>query len=271
GMHFFSPAHVMRLLEVVRADSTAPDVLATVMAVAKKIRKTAVVSGVCFGFIGNRMFEGYVRESQMLLLEGASPADVDKALTDFGMAMGPCAVIDLAGVDVSFLTREGNRANLPDDPRYCAVGDRLHHLGRFGQKTGAGFYRYENGRAVPDPQVEDIIRSEAERLGIAPRKIEPEEIVARCVYPLVNEAAQILDEKIALRGSDIDVVWCTGYGFPRLRGGPLFHADTIGLETVVAGIKQYAGKLGNQFGYWTPSSLLLRAAKDGVRLSAFGP
>jgi 3-hydroxyacyl-CoA dehydrogenase len=271
GMHFFSPAHVMRLLEVVRGARTAPDALATVMAVAKRINKVAVVSGVCFGFIGNRMFEGYIRESQMLLLEGATPAQVDAALVEFGMAMGPCAVIDLAGVDVSYLTREGNRANLPADPRYCLIGDRLHHLGRHGQKTGQGFYRYANGKAEPDPEVEHLIRSEAQRLGIAPRTIGNEEIIARCIYPLISEGAQILDEGIALRAVDIDVVWCTGYGFPRYRGGPLFHADRIGPGTVVAGMARLADTLGNEFGYWTPAPLLERLARAGQRFADLGP
>ncbi|MDX2222977.1 MAG: 3-hydroxyacyl-CoA dehydrogenase NAD-binding domain-containing protein, partial [Rhodospirillaceae bacterium] len=269
GMHFFSPAHVMRLLEVVRGARTAPDALATVMAVAKRINKVAVVSGVCFGFIGNRMFEGYIRESQMLLLEGATPSQVDAALTDFGMAMGPCAVIDLAGVDVSYLTREGNRANLPADPRYCLIGDKLHHLGRHGQKTGQGFYRYADGKAVPDTEVEQLIRGEAQRLGIAQRTIGAEEIVSRCITPLISEGAQILDEGIALRAVDIDVVWCTGYGFPRFRGGPMFHADGFGLAAVVADMARFADRLGNTFGYWTPAPLLARLAREGRTFAEF--
>jgi 3-hydroxyacyl-CoA dehydrogenase len=260
GTHFFSPAHVMRLLEVVRGAKTADDVIATVMALGRRIGKVAVLSGVCFGFIGNRMFEGYVRESQRLLLEGATPAQVDAALTDFGMAMGPCAVIDLAGVDVSYLTREGNRANLPPDPSYCLIGDKLHRLGRLGRKSGAGFYRYGPNGAESDPAVEALIGAEAERLGIRPRAIAPEEIVRRCLAPLISEGAQILDEGIALRPVDIDVVWCAGYGFPRFRGGPMFHADTQGLRSVVDGMAALAATLGNDYGYWTPAPLLSRLA-----------
>jgi 3-hydroxyacyl-CoA dehydrogenase len=265
GTHFFSPAHVMRLLEIVRGRETAADVIATLMMVAKKIGKVGVLSGVCFGFIGNRMFEGYIRESQRLLLEGATPAQVDAALVQFGMAMGPCAVIDLAGVDVSFLTREGNRANLPPDPSYCLIGDKLHHLGRHGQKVGKGFYRYGPKGAESDPEVEDLIRSEAARLGIAPRKLSDDEIVARCILPLINEGAQILEDGIALRPVDVDVVWCAGYGFPRYRGGPMFHADTLGLKTVTEQIAQFAAQLGNPYGYWTPAPLLQRLAAEGKR------
>ncbi|MBM3512936.1 MAG: 3-hydroxyacyl-CoA dehydrogenase [Alphaproteobacteria bacterium] len=271
GTHFFSPAHIMRLLEIVRGDATAKDVVATLMNVAKRINKVGVLSGVCFGFIGNRMFEGYVRESQSMLLEGATPAQIDKALTEFGMAMGPCAVIDLAGVDVSFLTREGNRAHLPPDPAYCLMGDNLHHLGRFGQKTGRGFFRYDGGKAAEDGEVIDLARAEAARLGIAQRRIDDAEIVARCITPLISEAAQILDERIALRAVDIDVVWCTGYGFPRYRGGPLKHADTIGIDAVVSGMAGLAAKLGNAYGYWTPAPLLQRLADTGGSFSAYAP
>lgn len=265
GLHFFSPAHVMRLLEVVRGANSAPDVVATAMNFGKRLGKVAVLSGVCFGFIGNRMFEGYVREAQMLLLEGATPSQVDQALTDFGMAMGPCAVIDLAGVDVSFLVREGNRANLPNDPRYCAIGDALHHLGRYGQKTAKGFYKYVDGKAEADPDVESLIKAEAKRLGVTPRTLTADEIVARCIYPLINEGAQILDEGIALRPVDVDVVWASGYGFPRYRGGPLFHADLVGLRTVADGMARFAKDLGNDFGYWTASPLLAKLAANDQR------
>lgn len=263
GTHFFSPANIMRLLEIVRGRETAKDVVATLMDVAKRIGKVGVLSGVCFGFIGNRMFEGYVRESQRLLLEGATPGQVDKALTDFGMAMGPCAVCDLAGLDVSYLTREGNRAHMPNDPSYCVLGDKLYHLGRLGQKTGTGFYLYENGKAKTDPDVETLIRAEASRLGIEQRAITDEEIVERCLLPMISEAAQILDEGIALRASDIDVVWCTGYGFPRFRGGPLWYADGLGLANVVTRMAAIAARLGNPHGYWTPAPLLKRLAAEG--------
>lgn len=263
GLHFFSPAHLMRLLEVVRGAKSSKDVVATAMAFGKQIGKVAVLSGVCFGFIGNRMFEGYIRESQMLLLEGATPSQVDRALTDFGMAMGPCAVIDLAGVDISFLTREGNRVNMPNDPRYCAIGDKLHHLGRHGQKTNKGFYRYVEGKALDDPEVEALIRDEAKRLHVKPRALSSEEIVARCIYPLIDEAARILTDGIALRPVDIDVVWVSGYGFPRYRGGPLFHADLLGLRTIFDGMHRFARELGNEFGYWTPAPLLQQLAASG--------
>ncbi|MBL8642473.1 MAG: hypothetical protein JNK21_00960, partial [Rhodospirillaceae bacterium] len=263
GLHFFSPAHIMRLLEVIRGAKSAPDAVATAMDFGKRIGKVAVLSGVCFGFIGNRMFEGYVRESQALLLEGATPSQVDKAMTAWGMAMGPCAVIDLAGVDVSYLTREGNRANLPPDPRYCLIGDKLNHLGRHGQKTGKGFYTYASGKPEDDPEVLALIKAEAARLGVAQRTITDTEIVARCVYPLINEGAKILEEGIALRASDTDVVWTAGYGFPRYRGGPLFHADLIGLKTVVEGMAAIAAAQGNSFGYWTPAPLLAKLAAEG--------
>ena len=262
GLHFFSPAHIMRLLEVVRGAESAPDAVATAMHFGKRIGKVAVLSGVCFGFIGNRMFEGYIRESQMLLLEGATPSQVDGALTDFGMAMGPCAVIDLAGVDVSFLVREGNRANLPKDPRYCAIGDKLHHLGRYGQKTGKGFYTYVDGKPIAAAEVEALIVAESKRLGVERREIDADEIVSRCIYPLIDEGVRILDEGIALRAVDVDVVWCAGYGFPRYRGGPMFHADLVGLQSVVTGMARFAQDLGNEFGYWTPAPLLAKLAAE---------
>lgn len=262
GLHFFSPAHIMRLLEVVRGTESAPDAVATAMHFGKRIGKVAVLSGVCFGFIGNRMFEGYIRESQMLLLEGATPSQVDGALTNFGMAMGPCAVIDLAGVDVSFLVREGNRANLPKDPRYCAIGDKLHHLGRYGQKTGKGFYTYVDGKPIADAEVEALIVAESKRLGVERREIDADEIVSRCIYPLIDEGVRILDEGIALRAVDVDVVWCAGYGFPRYRGGPMFHADLVGLQSVATGMARFAQDLGNEFGYWTPAPLLAKLAAE---------
>ncbi|MBL8631342.1 MAG: multifunctional fatty acid oxidation complex subunit alpha, partial [Rhodospirillaceae bacterium] len=270
GLHFFSPANVMRLLEVVRGKETAKDVVATAMSFGKHIGKVAVLSGVCFGFIGNRMFEGYVRESQNLLLEGATPSQVDKALTGYGMAMGPCAVMDLAGVDVSYLTREGNRANLPNDPRYCLIGDKLYHMGRYGQKTGKGFYSYVNGKPEDDPEVLALIKTEAQRLNVAQRAHTAEEIVARCLYPLINEGVQILDEGIALRPVDEDVVWVSGYGFPRYRGGPLFYADLIGLKTIVEGMTAFAASLGNDFNYWTPAPLLAKLVAEGKTLNHWG-
>ena len=261
GMHFFSPAQVMRLLEVVRTDSATPEALASVLALAKRLGKLAVVAGVCHGFIGNRMLEGYTREVRFLLEEGASPAEIDAALTEFGMAMGPCAVADLAGLDVSWRKRKAD-AHLRDPAkRYSAVADRLCELGRFGQKTGAGYYRYERGsRApVPDPEVDALIAEVAAESGIERRTIAADEIVERCLYPLVNEGARILDEGIALRASDIDIVWISGYGFPRWRGGVMHWADEIGLDAVHATI----ARLDESGDHWEPAPLLSRLAANG--------
>ena len=261
GMHFFSPAQVMRLLEVVRTDSATPEALASVLALAKRLGKLAVVAGVCHGFIGNRMLEGYTREVRFLLEEGASPVEIDAALTAFGMAMGPCAVADLAGLDVSWRKRKAD-AHLRDPAkRYSAVADRLCELGRFGQKTGAGYYRYEPGsRApVPDPEVDALIAEVAAERGIERRAIAADEIVERCLYPLVNEGARILDEGIALRASDIDIVWISGYGFPRWRGGVMRWADEIGLDAVHATIARF----NESRDHWEPAPLLSRLAAEG--------
>lgn len=264
GLHFFSPANVMRLLEVVRADATAKDVVATCMKMAKSIGKVGVLSGVCFGFIGNRMLEPYLREVNMLLLEGALPAQIDKAIYDFGFAMGPCAVGDLAGIDVGHKVRQA-RSNLPDDETYYRISNLLAEMGRHGQKTGAGFYRYEAGsRApVPDPEIEELIKRESERLGVDRRDIDDKEIVQRCMFALINEGANILEEGIALRPVDIDVVYVTGYGFPVYRGGPMFYADSVGAKKVYDAIGAFAERFGNEHGYWTPSPLLERLAKHG--------
>src|SRR5690606_19955689 len=216
GLHFFSPAHVMRLLEIVRGAETADDVIATALALAKRLRKVGVVVGNCFGFVGNRMLYSYGRENQLMLLEGAAPEYVDRVLTDWGMAMGPNAVGDLAGLDVGYRVRQ-ERTDLPDDPRFYRVADMLAERGRYGQKTGAGIYRYEPGsrKPIPDPEVRDMIRAEAERLGVEQREIGEAEIVERCSCGLVTEGARILEDGIAARASDIDVVWINGYGFPR--------------------------------------------------------
>lgn len=263
GLHFFSPANVMRLLEIVRGQVTAPDVLATALSLARKIGKVGVVSGVCFGFIGNRMLEAYGREAELMLLEGATPAEVDRALYAFGMAMGPFAMYDMAGVDVSYLVRLSHRDQLPRNPSYYAVGDRLARMGRHGQKTGAGFYRYAAGSRTPieDPEVVEIIREEAARAGVAPRELAPDEIVARCIYAMVNEGARILEEGIALRPGDIDQVWIHGYGFPVYRGGPMFHADVVGLAEVAAKIAEYRARYGAE--YWPHAPLLERLAAAG--------
>ncbi|WP_202816950.1 3-hydroxyacyl-CoA dehydrogenase NAD-binding domain-containing protein [Pseudomonas citronellolis] len=262
GMHFFSPANVMRLLEVVRGAATAPEVLATVMKLASTIGKVPVVSGVCYGFIGNRMAEVYMREADCLILEGAEPAQVDAAVESLGMAMGPCRMLDMAGVDVGARTviEYGKAGGLPDDPSYRALALKLFELGRFGQKTAAGFYRYEGRKALPDPQVTAIAKALAEQHGIVRRShIEPHEIVARLLYPLINEGLKILDEGIAYRSGDIDVVWVAGYGFPDFRGGPMWMANEIGLEKIAKRLAYYATVRGDAHGYWTPARLLTAA------------
>ncbi len=269
GLHFFSPANIMRLLEVVRGKHTSDQVLATCMKLGKKMGKVAVVSGVCYGFIGNRMLEGYGRETGFLHLEGASAEQIDKAIFDFGFPMGPLTMGDLAGIDVGAKVRAERRdaGLLPDDPRYGVLGDKLAELGRYGQKTGVGTYRYESGSRVPlpDPVVEALAEQEAERLGIQRRTIGNEEIVSRCLLPMINEGARILEEGIAQRASDIDIVWINGYGFPPYRGGPMFYADFLGPETVLKQIRAYGDQLGNDYGYWTPSDLLVDLAKSGRR------
>lgn len=268
GLHFFSPANVMRLLEIVRGDKTAKDVIATSMRMAKQIGKVGVLSGVCFGFIGNRMLEPYIREVNMLLLEGALPRQIDRTIYDFGFAMGPCAVGDLAGIDVGYKVRQ-ERTDLPDDARYYRISDALAEMGRYGQKTGKGFYRYEQGSRTPnpDPEVEALIESESARLGIERRHIGEQEILERCLYALINEGARILEEGIALRSLDIDVVYITGYGFPVYKGGPMYYGDSVGLRTVHQAILGYAERLGHEHGYWEPSPLLARLAAED---KAFG-
>lgn len=270
GMHFFSPAHVMKLLEVVRGARTAPEVLATVMQLARAIGKIAVVSGVCYGFIGNRMAEVYMREAEFLIMEGATPAQVDAAVEDLGMAMGPCRMLDMAGIDVGAKTviEYGKAGGLPPDASYRALVRRLFELGRFGQKTGAGYYRYEGRRNLPNPEVEEIARELAATHGIVRRAdIGWEEIVERLLYPLINEGAKILEEGVAYRPGDIDVVWTSGYGFPDHQGGPIFMADAIGLDRIARRLAHYAQSRGNAFGYWTVSPLLQSLADQGRRLS----
>jgi 3-hydroxyacyl-CoA dehydrogenase len=229
GMHFFSPANIMKLLEVVRGEKTADDVLATVMKLARKIRKVPVMSRVCYGFIGNRMLDGYMREAQMLLLEGATPAQVDGAMERFGMAMGPLAVGDLAGLDIGYKARQAI-PDLPDDPSTHVV-DQLVEMGRFGQKSGAGFYNYdpETRQRLNDPEVEALIRAQAQAQGIEPNSFTDEEIVKRIVSPLVSEGNRILSEGIAQRPGDIDIVYIYGYGFPAHRGGPMFYGSSVAM------------------------------------------
>jgi 3-hydroxyacyl-CoA dehydrogenase len=272
GMHFFSPANIMKLLEIVRAEKTAGDVLATIMQLSKKIGKVGVVSGVCYGFIGNRMLEGYRREANLMLLEGASVEQIDKAMYDFGMPMGPFAMADLAGVDVGVKIRKERQlaGTLVDDPRDGVISEAIVEMGRHGQKTGAGFYRYEEGsrQGIPDPEIEQLVRQEAEKLGIEQREIDDEEIVSRCVYPMINIGARILEEGIAIRASDIDVVWVFGYGFPPYRGGPMFYADTVGVKAVYDKICEYRERLGDEFGYWEPAPLLEQLAERGGAFNA---
>ena len=265
GLHFFSPANVMRLLEIVQGAATAPEVLATCMDLAKKINKVGVRAGVCYGFIGNRMLEGYMREADALLLEGATPEQVDQVMYDFGFAMGPFTMIDMAGVDIGFHTREQNRHLLPAIPHYCVISDSLALQGRYGQKTGCGFYRYEAGlrRPIPDPEVQALIEKTSKKLGIARREINAQEILQRCLYPLINEGALILQKGIALRASDIDVIWATGYGFPLYRGGPMFYADTIGLDHVLHTLQKYEQRFGP---HWRPAQLLRECAQSGKHL-----
>jgi 3-hydroxyacyl-CoA dehydrogenase len=268
GMHFFSPANVMKLLEVVRGKATAKDVLATVMAIGKKIRKTAVVSGVCDGFIGNRMIEQYSRQAGYLLDEGATPQQVDKAVEKFGFAMGPFRMGDLAGNDIGWAIRK-RRAQERPNMRYSKTADLLCEMGRFGQKTGAGWYDYQAGKrdAIPSPLVEQMIVDYRKEQGITPRKISDEEIVQRLVFALVNEGAKILEEGIANKASDIDMVYLTGYGFPLHRGGPLCYADQVGLYNVVQAMKRFAANPHDDASFWQPAPLLAKLAAEGKTFS----
>ena len=263
GLHFFSPANVMRLLEVVRGAQTAPDVLATSMALAKKIKKIAVVSGVCDGFIGNRMLARYGAAAQGLLNAGAAPQQVDGALQKFGMAMGPFRMGDLAGLDIGWATRKRKaaEAGVAMQP---TVADKLCEVGRFGQKTGAGYYRYEAGKRdpIPDPLTEQLIADYRAALGLTPRKISDIEVVERCIFALVNEGARILEEGIAARASDLDIVYLNGYGFPLHRGGPMLYADLVGLPNVVRSLRRFAAQPGADAS-WQPAPLLLRLAEEG--------
>ena len=264
GMHFFSPANVMKLLEVVRGRKTAKDVLATVMALGKKIKKTCVVSGVTDGFIGNRMIEQYSRQAGFLLEEGASPEQVDKAMEKFGMAMGPFRMGDLAGNDVGWYIRKRRYVEKPEI-RYSKTADLLCELGRFGQKTGAGWYDYAPGKrdAIPSKVVTDMLEKHRTDLRLTPRKISDDEIVHRLVYALVNEGAKIVDEGIAQRASDIDMVYLAGYGFPMQRGGPMNYADTKGLFNVVQSMKRFAANPHDDAGFWKPAPLLAKLAAEG--------
>ncbi len=271
GLHFFSPANVMRLLEIVRGAKTAKDVLATSLALAKKIKKVGVVAGVCDGFIGNRMIEQYVRQALFMLDEGASPKDVDGAAEKFGFAMGPFRMSDLAGNDIGWHIRKRRYVEHPE-VIYSKLGDKLCELGRFGQKTGAGWYDYRPGdrTAYPSPVVEELIAAHRRDSKLAVRRLEPREIVDRLVYSLVNEAAKILEEGIAQRASDIDVVYLTGYGFPVWRGGPMCYADEVGLYAVARRMAELGRNRYGDPGFWTPAPLLARLAASGGSFNAAG-
>ena len=264
GLHFFSPANVMKLLEVVRGEKTAKDVMATVMTVAKKIKKTAVVSGVCDGFIGNRMIEQYGRQGGFLLDEGCTPEQVDKAMEKFGMAMGPFRMGDLAGNDIGWAIRKRRYQEKPD-MKYSKTADLLCEKGRFGQKVGKGWYDYVEGKrdAIPNAEVVAMIEEHRKALGITPRKISDEEIVQRLVFSLVNEAAHILEEGIANKASDIDIVYIFGYGFPVYRGGPMNYADEVGLFNVAQAMNRFAQNPLDDAKFWQPAPLLARLAAEG--------
>ncbi len=268
GTHFFSPANVMKLLEVVRGEKTAKDVLATVMKTAKTIKKTAVVSGVCDGFIGNRMIEQYSRQAGFLLEEGCTPQQVDKAIEKFGFAMGPFRMGDLAGNDIGWAIRKRRYVEQPD-MKYSKTADLLCEMGRFGQKAGKGWYDYQAGKrdAIPSMEVEDMIAKHRESLGIKPRKISDDEIVHRLVFSLVNEGAHILQEGIASKASDIDMVYLTGYGFPLWRGGPMLYADQYGLFNVVQAMKRFALNPLDDAKFWQPAPLLAKLAAEGKSLT----
>jgi 3-hydroxyacyl-CoA dehydrogenase len=264
GLHFFSPANVMRLVEIVRGAKTGADVIATALALAKRLGKVGVVVGNCRGFVGNRMMLPYMREAQFLVEEGSTPANVDAALYDFGMAMGIFAVDDMGGIDVGWRVRQEYGDLLKPWP---ATVDKLYELGRLGQKTGKGWYKYEDGRTpLPDPEVDALIEQTARESGIARRAISKEEIVDRCLYTLVNEGARILEEGFAQRAADIDVIYMTGYGFPAYRGGPMWYADTVGLQQVYRRVSEFHQRLGDR---WTPAPLLQRLAERGETFASF--
>lgn len=266
GLHFFSPANVMKLLEIVKADKTSPDVIKTSMKLAKTIRKVAVLVGVCFGFVGNRMIEPYGREAGRLVLEGAIPEQIDKVIYDFGLPMGPFTMGDMAGLDIGYFVRESRREFIKHDPSYCVISDKLVEEGRVGLKCGKGVYLYEPGNRtpVPDPYVLDIAKQEADRLGVKQREISEQEILERIIFPLINEGAMILEEGIAAKSSDIDVIYVYGYGFPVHRGGPMQYADEIGLDKIYQAMCKYRDELGEYGKHWfEPAPLIKQLAEQG--------
>jgi 3-hydroxyacyl-CoA dehydrogenase len=265
GMHFFSPANVMPLLEVVRTAKTAPEVIRTTMDLARPLRKTPVLARVCYGFIGNRMMEGYAREAERMVLEGATPRQVDSALENWGMAMGILAVFDMAGIEVGVSVHRSNADKYPPDPTYYQADFAIYEAGRLGQKNGKGYYRYEGRERLDDPEAIAILRARAQQLGVEKRTHTEQEILERCLYPLMNEGFRILDEGVAVRASDIDVVWTSGYGFPRYRGGPMFYAETIGLKTLLDGILSYRARFGPM--HWEPAPLLVKLVDEGRTLA----
>jgi 3-hydroxyacyl-CoA dehydrogenase len=269
GLHFFSPAQVMRLLEVVRTDETADEIIATSMKLGGRLRKVSVLSANQYGFIGNRMMEPYGREAEHMLLEGATPRQIDSVLERFGMAMGILAVYDMAGVDVGYKVRQERKEFLPDDPGFCRTSSMLAERGWLGQKTGSGFYRYEKGsrERLDNPEALEMFAEEAERLGIERREISDQEIESRCLCALINEGAKVLEEKVALRAADVDVVYTSGYGFPSFRGGPMFYADTLGLDTVCKQLDKFAKSLDPQ--YWEAATLLHDLQESGGSLADY--
>jgi 3-hydroxyacyl-CoA dehydrogenase len=267
GIHFFSPAHVMRLVEVVRGARTDKEVIATAMALARRLRKVGVLVGNCRGFVGNRMMLPYMREAQFLVEEGATPSQVDQALYDFGMAMGIFAVDDMGGIDLAWRVLQDTKSRLKPGDRIPLVLEKLYEMHRWGQKTGTGWYRYEDGRTpLRDPEVEALIETTAKQAGIARRSISNEEIIERCLYIMINEGARILAEGYAQRAADIDTIYITGYGFPAYRGGPMWYADTIGLRKIYERILEFHRDHGD---YWTPAPLLERLAREGHTFAAF--
>jgi 3-hydroxyacyl-CoA dehydrogenase len=267
GLHFFSPANVMPLLEVVRTGRTSPSTIRTVMDLARPLRKTPVLVKVCYGFVGNRMMEGYAREAERMVLEGATPRQVDTVLEKWGMAMGILAVFDMAGIDVGVNIHRENADKYPPDPTYYQADFALHAAGRMGQKNGKGYYKYVSGDRArhDDPEAIEILRAKARELNVPQKTHTEHEILERCLYPLLNEGIRILEEGVALRAADIDVVWTSGYGFPRWRGGPMFFADTIGLKTLYDGMLKYRAEFGPM--HWEPCALLTRLAQEGTSLA----
>lgn len=261
GLHFFAPANVMRLLEIVRGEKTAKDVIATAMTLTKKINKVGVLVGVCFGFVGNRMFIPYIREAQMMILEGVAPEHIDQVVYDWGMAMGPNAVLDMSGLDVLDKIFKEWQDKPEQVPAFTRLISELTAAGKLGQKSGAGIYKYQGRTPLPDPDVIALAAQIAEKYGIESREINADEITERLFYAMINEGAKILEEGIALRASDIDVVWTSGYGMPRYRGGPMMYADMTGLKEVYEAIARYRDRYGEL--YWQPAKLLETLAKEG--------